>query len=204
MDNLGLYEREGHYDAFTDLLFNALLGFAFMFFIAFLLINPDAEAGKVELKAEFIITVAWPDRHPDDIDTYVQDPVGNIVWYNWKEAGLMHLDRDDRGNYRDTILVKGKPVASPLNQETVTLRGIVAGEYTVNIFHFLATSTDAVPVSIKVEKINPSVSVVYYDTLELDHRGHERTAVRFRVSSDGSIENTSFRQKSLAREVHKE
>ena len=61
MENERLYEREGHFDAFTDLLFNALLGFAFMFFIAFLLINPDAEAGKVELKAEFII-IAFPVR----------------------------------------------------------------------------------------------------------------------------------------------
>lgn len=201
MESERLFEREQHFDAFTDLLFNALLGFAFMFFIAFLLINPDAEAGKVDLNAEFIITVTWPDQHPDDIDAYVEDPVGNVVWYHKKEAGLMHLDRDDRGNYRDTILVKGKPVANPLNQETVTLRGIVAGEYVVNIYHFLATSTNPVPVSIKVEKINPIVTVVYYGTLDLDHKGHERTVVRFNVTPDGSITNTGFRQKSLVRQV---
>ncbi len=198
-----LFDREQHFDAFTDLLFNALLGFAFMFFIAFLLINPDAEAGKVNVNAEFIITVSWPDKHPDDIDTYVQDPVGNIVWYHKKEAGLMHLDRDDRGNYRDTILVKGKVVTNPLNQETVTLRGIVAGEYTVNIFHFLATSTNPVAVSVKVEKINPSVTVIYYETLELDHKGQERTVIRFEIAPDGSIANTSFREKSLVRQVRK-
>ena len=115
----------------------------------------------------------------------------------------MHLDRDDRGNYRDTILVKGKPVTNPLNQETVTLRGIVAGEYTVNIFHFLATSTNPVPVSVKVEKINPSVSVIYYETLDLDHKGHERTVIRFTIGPDGSIANTGFREKSLVRQVRR-
>ena len=40
MDNFeSLYDREDHFDVFTDLLFNVLLGFAFMFFIAFVLIN---------------------------------------------------------------------------------------------------------------------------------------------------------------------
>ena len=37
---------------FTDLLFNALLGFVVMFVIAFLLINPVAETGAVDNKAE--------------------------------------------------------------------------------------------------------------------------------------------------------
>ena len=38
---------------FTDLLFNALLGFVVMFVIAFLLINPVAKTGAVDNKAEF-------------------------------------------------------------------------------------------------------------------------------------------------------
>ena len=35
-------------DAFTDLLFNALLGFAMMFIIAFMLINDPNDAGKID------------------------------------------------------------------------------------------------------------------------------------------------------------
>ena len=41
--------------AFTDLLFNIVLGFAFMFIIAFLLINPVEKDAQIEAKAEFII-----------------------------------------------------------------------------------------------------------------------------------------------------
>ena len=131
MEQFSLYTREGEFDAFTDLLFNALLGFAFMFFIAFILIKPEDATGKIDTNAEFMVTVTWPDEHSDDIDTYVEDAAGNLVWYHHREAGLMHLDRDDRGNYRDTILVDGKSISNPLNQETVTVRGIIAGEYVV-------------------------------------------------------------------------
>ena len=42
---------------FTDLLFNALLGFVVMFVLAVLLINPIAKSGAVDAKAEFLITL---------------------------------------------------------------------------------------------------------------------------------------------------
>jgi hypothetical protein len=79
----------------------------------------------------------------------------------------------------------------------VSIRGIVAGEYTVNVNHYLATTGTPVPASIKVEKINPAVEVVHYDTLLLDHSGHERTAVRFRVADNGSVVDVNRREKSL-------
>lgn len=199
MGRFNLYRHGQDFDAFTDLLFNALLGFAFMFFIAFVLINPQAESGKIDTEAEFIITMTWPDSHPDDLDLYVEGPNGNLVWYHIKEAGLMNLERDDRGNYRDTIIVNGERIENPLNQETVAIRGIVPGEYVVNIFHYLANGVDPVPVNVKVEKINPRVTVAFYGVLELDRTGLEKTAVRFTVTADGEIVNVNSREKSLVR-----
>lgn len=199
METFSLYEREDQFDPFTDILFNGLLGFVFMFMVAFLLINPPAESGKVDTDAQFLITVAWPDEHPDDIDTYVEDPAGNIVWYHVKEAGLMHLDRDDRGNYRDTITINGERIVNPLNQETVSIRGFVAGEFVVNVYHYVASSADPVTVTIKVERVNPVVDIVYYRALELDHRGHERTAVRFTIDHSGNVLNVSTVDRSLVR-----
>ena len=63
-----LKRKEGE-DAFTDLLFNALLGFAFMFVTAFSLISEPSEGGKITPNAEILITIRWPDDHPDDVDT---------------------------------------------------------------------------------------------------------------------------------------
>ena len=140
MDDFGLYPREEPFDPFSVMLFKALQVIAFLFFIALLAISPDAKDGKIDSKAEFIITMDWPDNHPDDLDLFVQDPVGNIAWYRHREAGFLTLDRDDRGGANDFIVVNGKKIPSPIREEIVTMRGIVAGEYTVNVSHFQATT----------------------------------------------------------------
>jgi hypothetical protein len=197
MDSFGNYPRERPFDPFSVMLFKALQVVAFLFFISLLMMNPEAKEGKVESKAEFIISVSWPDNHPDDIDLYVEDPLSNVVWYHQREAGFMVLDRDDRGGANDFIMVSGKKVLSPIRQETVSIRGIVAGEYTVNINHYLATAREPVPVQVKVEKVNPIVDVVFYDTVILNKTGQERTAVRFRVAEDGSVTDINHAEKSL-------
>jgi len=192
---------DGTFVPFTDMLFNVLLGFAFMIFTAFSLISPTAKTGTVDLKAEFIITMTWPDNNPNDMDLYVEDPAGNIVWYHSKEAGLMHLDRDDRGDYKNTITVNGKTIRNPIRQEIVTVRGIVPGEYVVNAHEFLDTSPVKMPVSVKVEKLNPTATVAFYDTHEFDHKGQEETYVRFTLDGDGQVTDLNTRAKSLVRAV---
>lgn len=194
---------DGTFVPFTDILFNVLLGLVFMVFTAFSLINPTAKTGIVDLKADLLITMTWPDNDPNDMDLYVEDSAGNIVWYHSKEAGLMHLDRDDRGNYRDTITVNGKQIQNPLNQETVTIRGIVPGEYVVNVNEFIASTPAKVPVSVKVEKLNPVATVVYYGTIEFDHKGQEETFVRFTLDADGQVSDVNTKSKSLVRAVRR-
>jgi len=197
IEDFDLQPRRDPFDPFGVMLFKALQVLAFLFFMALLAIAPEAEKGKIDPKAEFLITVSWPDNHPDDIDTFVQDPIGNMVWYRRREAGFMVLDRDDRGGLNNTIVVNGKKLSSPIRQETVSIRGLVPGEYTVNVNHYLATSGVPVPVAVKVEKVNPAVEVVHYDTLTLDHTGHEKTAVRFRLADNGSVVDVNHRDKSL-------
>ena len=114
-------------DVFTDLLFNTLLGFALMFSVAFLLISRPEQTGKIDTKAEYLITVRWEDNHPDDVDAIVEDPLGGLVWYHSRDSGLMHLDRDDRGIFADQIEIAGVKVKNPINQETVTLRATRPG-----------------------------------------------------------------------------
>jgi hypothetical protein len=197
MDSFGNYPREKPFDPFSVMLFKALQVVAFLFFLALLVMNPEAKQGKIDTKAEFIVTMTWPDNHPDDIDLYVEDPLGNIVWYHTREAGFMVLDRDDRGGINNSIMVNGKRIMSPIREESVSIRGIVAGEYTVNVQYYLATQNAPVPVSVKVEKINPMVEVIHYDTIMLDHAGQERTAVRFRMAEDGSVTDINHTEKSL-------
>jgi hypothetical protein len=197
IEDFDLFPREEAFDPFGVMLFKALQVLAFLFFIALLAIE-----GKVDPKAEFLVTANWPDNHPDDIDLFVQDPLGNMVWYRRHEAGFMVLDRDNRGGANDFIMVGGRKMRSPIRQETVTIRGIVAGEYTVNVYHFTALTGKPVPVSVKVEKLNPSLQVVHYDTIELEHGGTEKTAVRFVVDESGAVVEVKRDEKSLLRTLY--
>ncbi len=177
----------GASDPFTDLLFNALLGFTFLFLITILFMNPIAKTDLIEPNAEYIITVTWEDNNPDDVDTWVEDPHGNLVWFRAPEAGLIHLARDDRGQLNDTIMLNGQEIASVLNQEVVTIRGIVPGEYVVNLHYYASETGQPVSVSVRVDKLNPALELLYYGTVTLQRRGEERTAVRFNVEKDGSV-----------------
>lgn len=190
--------REGEVDPFYDMLFNILIAFVFCFIIALLAMNPKSKKeGDIPAKAEFIITVSWPDMNPNDIDTYVEDPTGVMAWFRQREAGLMHLDRDDRGLAGDTINVNGKDVINPLNQEVVTIRGFAPGEYTVNLNYYESKNGEPVEANVSVVKVNPRADVVYYGTVKLDRKGEEKTAVRFSVDPDGSVRDINTLPKSL-------
>src|ERR1700709_681816 len=114
MDEFGLYPREEPFDPLGVMLFKALQVVAFLFFLALLSVSPDSKEGKIDSKAEFIITLDWPDNHPDDLDLFVQDPVGNIVWYRRREAGFLTLDRDDRGGANAFIMRPVQKISAPL------------------------------------------------------------------------------------------
>ena len=116
----------------------------------------------------------------------------------------MHLDHDDRGSSRERITVNGRTIQNPLNQEIVTIRGIVPGEYVVNAQEFLAPTTEKVPVSVKVEKLNPTASVVFYGTYDFDHKGQEETFVRFTLDAEGKVSDVNTeRPTSLVRAVRR-
>lgn len=191
------YRARSASDPFTDLLFNALLGFTYLFLIAIMFMNPVAKKGIIDPKAEYIITIAWPDNNPDDIDTWVEDPNGNIIWFRNPEAGLIHLDRDDRGLINDTISINGKEITNPLNQEVVTIRGVVPGEYVVNLHYYATVTKNPVSVTVKVAKVNPTLEIVYYGHETLEKKGDEKTAVRFAIDKSGRVSQISHIQKTL-------
>ena len=183
-------------DAFTDLLFNALLGFAFMFFISFALIQKPQDGGKIDSKAEFIISAEWKDGNPEDVDLIVEDPEGNIVYFQSQQAGLMHLDRDDRGGLGDRIVIDGVEKLNLSNQEVVTIRGYMKGEYVVNLLYYKSYDRPTT-VKVKVEKINPKLELIYFNDFFLKKTGDEITALRFTLDDRGNVLDINQLQKPL-------
>ena len=189
--------KPNNFDPFTDLLFNVLLGFTFLFFITILFINPISKLGNVNLKAEYIISVDWGDNLPDDVDLWVEDPNGEIVSYLKKDAGWLHLDRDDQGIINDKVLINNEEVIYPINREVVTLRGIIPGEYIVNLYLYENKSNMPVDVKIKIEKINPTLKLVFFDDKTLQDKDTELTVARFFLDELGNFVSRPNQKKIL-------
>ena len=192
---------------FTDLLFNILVGFAFLFIIAFLLIKPEAKKEDFERKAEFVVVLEWDHDQPDDIDLYVQDPTNSTVHFRLPIANFMYLDKDDLGFANDIVKnVDGTITKVNINREVVTIRGIIPGEYVINAHYYsarkwtgqtLSTNVDnsyelgkgkstgkKLTVKIELYKVDP-YKIWWIGEKTFTHRAQEETFVRFTIDPDG-------------------
>ena len=183
--------------AFLDVLFNTLLCFAALFALAFILINPSKAEKNVEMKAEFVIVVTWPKDLDNDVDVYLEDPQGHLVSFARREDGLMHLDRDDLGHRNDTIQTPDGPLEYNENREIVSIRGILPGEYIVNVHMYHKNSVEDCPVTIQLDKINP-FKIVTTKTVVLKLKADEKTAFRFTVNQNGDVIDVNELPKNLA------
>ena len=193
--------------AFVDFLFILLLAFISMFILALILINPVTKKSEVERKAEFLITLEWDKESRDDVDIWVEDPLGKVVSFRNKTVDVMHLDKDDLGQLNDTIrFPDGSTQVIHLNREVVTLRGWVEGEYTINAHmynkrdssHPSDANSYGHPTNVKVEmlRINP-YKILFEERFILTHRGEEVTIRRVTLNKDGEIIATNKREKSF-------
>lgn len=182
--------------AFFDLLFNMLAGFVVLFIIAWIMINIETEKKNVESKAEFLIVVSWPDGMEDDVDTYVEDPADNLVFFGRREQGLMHLDRDDLGNANDIIYTDYGEIEFEGNREVVSIRGIVPGEYVVNVHMYSKKNIEPAEVTVEVHKVNP-FSIVAIKKVTLSESKEEKTALRFSIDEKGKVTDVNYLDKSL-------
>ena len=179
---------------FTDMLFNILLGFAFLFIIAFLLIKPEAKKEDFNRRAEFVVVMEWDNDASGDIDLYVEDPTGKQVSFRYHNHNFMHLDKDDLGAMNDTIVnADGSTTTIAINREVVTIRGIIKGEYVINGHYYSIRSYDkinkrkpVITVRVELHKVNP-YTIAWVGEKEFTHRGQEETFLRFRLDENGKF-----------------
>jgi len=178
--------------AFTDLLFNIVVGLAFLFLLAFILMNPIAKDKDIEEKSDYIIILTWDDESGDDIDLWMRDPLGNILSFKNREDALMHLDRDDLGLSNDKVeLPEGGYVYVYRNKEVASLRGVHEGEYLVNVHVYNKKpwkDSSMKPSNIRVEliKLNPYDEVTQAEFIATK-KGQEFTAFHFTLDKDGEV-----------------
>ena len=183
----------------NDLLFNLLVGFVFLFIVAFLLINPPTKKEEAPKKAEYLIIIEWDNNSSDDIDLWVMDPNRTTVSFTRKEGGLLNLEKDDLGIANDTwITPQGERVTIPINREVVTMRGIVPGRYQIaaHVYSFRKSSRiidgkrvydeDSRTITATLVKINP-YGEKYRIQRTYSQRGQQITLFNFELDENGKL-----------------
>lgn len=189
--------------ALIDLLFNMLVGFVALFILAFAMQAQEKrpkDETNVKSRGDMTITLSWPDDADDDMDLWVQDPHGNLVFFARRDAPLMYLDRDDLGVTQESVRMEDGTTQQAIgNQETVVVKKVIPGEYVINVHAYWKQTAGPLPVLITVNLINPRVEVLRKQII-VDVSGQEITAARLIGDETGGIKYDNDRSKSLIRE----
>jgi hypothetical protein len=144
---------------------------------------PGAKTNEdIEPPGNVIVEIRWPDEVDADVDLWVQAPGDVTVGYSNKGGAVFNLLRDDLGLRGD---------ATGLNYETSYSRGILPGEYVVNLHLFRNPSnTYPVPVtvvtSVKRDDSEPTRQLLASKVL-LVGEGEEVTAYRLQLTEAGEL-----------------
>jgi hypothetical protein len=184
MDGLELRDEDDTGTVFRDVITLALAGFVAAVILLLPHLNPKGTktADAMEPPGNVIVEVRWPDDLDSDVDLWVQGPGDVAVGYSNKGGKLFNLLRDDLGRRSD---------ATELNYEVSYSRGIVAGEYTVNL-HLYRNLARKVPIPATIVasvkgSVSESARQLLTTKVALGREGQELTAFRFRLDADGSL-----------------
>lgn len=168
---------------FRDMITLALAGFMAMVILLIPYINPEGKKKEegMEPPGSVIVEARWPDDLNVDVDLWVQAPGDVPVGYSNKSGLVFNLLRDDLGNYGDLL---------KLNYETAFSRGVVPGEYTVNL-HLYRNPVNVYPVPVTVvvsaKGIDRTVKPIAAANVTLDREGQELTVFRFKLEENGTL-----------------
>lgn len=170
---------------FRDVIMLALMGFVVIVILLLPHINPSSQKDNVDVNppGNVIVEIQWPDDLDTDVDLWVQGPGDVPVGYSNKGGSLFNLLRDDLGKSND---------ATTINYENSFSRGIVEGEYTVNL-HLYRNQSGVLPIKVIVvvsvkENSDAGTRQILTRTVELTSVGQELTIFRFILDEHGRLE----------------
>jgi hypothetical protein len=177
-------ERDDSDIVFRDLIMLMLSGFVTLAVLMLAHVNaPNAKtADGAEPPGNVIVEARWPDELDTDVDLWVQAPGDVPVGYSNKGGKIFNLLRDDLGRRAD---------ATGMNYEISYSRGLIAGEYTVNVHLYRNAAGGSVPVKVVVSTkrgVQDPVRQVVASQVQLVREGQEITVYRFRLDDQGRLE----------------
>jgi hypothetical protein len=165
-----------------DLLFNLLLTFVCLFFLAFILVNEptEEESSDVTSDAQFLISMSWD--VDCDIDLWIKLPNGERVYYGRRQSGPVHLDLDVVGFRHFRSESTGSTVVLEGNQEIVSIRGVLEGTYIINAHYFGGrNNAEEVKVQVHIQDVKRR-NTLWAGEVLLNGAGHEAHVVKLEVS----------------------
>jgi hypothetical protein len=175
--------EEGNTDTvFRDVILLTLVGFVAMVIMLLPHIQKKKEAtDEHKPPGNVIVEMHWPNEMRVDVDLWVQGPRSTPVGF-WNQGNdVFNLLRDDLGIEGD---------ATNENYEVSYSRGIIPGEYIVNVHMYGVLPTGlVVPVSVvvSVRTKYESTRQILATTVKLRRRNQEETAFKFRLDDEGSL-----------------
>lgn len=171
---------------FRDVLTLALLGFLAVIVILLPFVNPKGQRAQsmAPPPGNVIVEITWPAEMNADVDLWVLAPGDSPVGYSNKGGIVFNLLRDDLGKFMDP---------TNINHEVAYARGLIPGEYTVNVHAYRIDTKRPPPIDVKalvsVKQTEPGSDVVPIlgTTARLDRLGQEITVFRFRLDEKGHI-----------------
>lgn len=167
---------------FRDVLMLALIGFVAMVIMLLPHISKtQEETDEHTPPGNVVVELHWPDELPVDVDLWVQAPNDVPVGFWNQGSQYFNLLRDDLGIEGD---------ASGRNYEVSYSRGILPGEYTVNVHMYgkvPAGIVVPVRVVVSVKRKYDSLQQILETSLDLHRRNQEETAFRFRLTDTGDL-----------------
>lgn len=170
---------------FRDVIMLALLGFVAMVVWMLPHLNPPQDDDQTKPPGNLIAYVTWKPG-PIDVDLWLTGPgEEKPVGYSRKSGVLWDLLRDDLGTRNDD---------TPMNFENAYTRGIVPGEYALNV-HCYDCPKGQLPIVVTLELSlkkpgsdgKGSIKRLLVTKVTLHEENQERVLVRFRLTKDGSI-----------------
>ncbi len=187
---------------FMDVIFNMLVGV--LAIVMLLKVEPPAEKRKkesLETDGLYAIVATWPNEADDDVDLYVQDPAGNLIYFNRTAVELMHLEYDDRGTLGDRAMTSSGEVKVDTNRERAVIRGGMAGEYVVNVHMYAKRRAAPTTVKISLYRLRGDDTEILAKERTLNGDQDEATAFRFTLAADGTMTGSNELPISLTRNV---
>lgn len=182
MEELDYIDEDAWGTVFRDVVLLALVGFVAMVIMLLPHITvAKKESEQTKVPGNVIVEMHWPSNQAVDVDLWVKAP-GEFPVGFWNQGGeIFNLLRDDLGFVGD---------ATDENYEITYSRGILQGEYIVNVHMYGPLPpgvTVPVNVVVSVRKKYDDAHQLLKTDIKLTRQNQEETAFRFKLTGDGDL-----------------